>query len=225
VKQGINLADAALQTPTLTHYIWSTLPDASRISSGKYAVPHFQGKSRIDDYIKSKPALLRKTTFLWITFYATNYVFPMFTPNFVKSSGKYVQLAVTGPDVPVWTIGDAAKNVGFFTSAILARPELTKGRYVLASTEETTIGEMLKIWSRATKKESVFVKVANLEEYNAVWPMLGDEMGLMMQFWEEAGDKSWSGEDFLTKKELGIEGAKFASIEETFKLMDWNAIL
>ena len=69
------------------------------------------------------------------------------------------------------------------------------------------------------------MKVANLEEYNAVWPMLGDEMGIMMQFWEEAGDKSWSGEDFLTKKELGIEGAKFASIEETFKSMDWNAIL
>jgi len=225
VQQGINLANAALATPSLQHYIWSTLPNGVKISNGKYLVPHFEGKNKIDDYIKSKPELYAKTTFLWITFYGTNYVFPMFTPNFVKSSGKYVQLSATGPDVPIKSIGDVSKNIGFFTSAILAKPELTKTRFVLAYTEETTIGGMLEIWTKATGKPSVFVKVATLEEYNAVWPAWGQEMGVMMKLWEEVGDRSWSGEDVLTKEDLGIEGKKFASIEETFKEMDWNAIL
>ena len=224
VQQGINLANAALATPTLKHYIWSTLPNGSKISNGKYLVPHFEGKNKIDDYIKSKPELFAKTTFLWITFYGTNYVFPMFTPNFAKSSGKYIQLSATDADVPIKSIGDVSKNIGFFTSAILAKPELTKARFVLAYTNETTIGGLLETWSKATGKPSVFVKVS-LEDYNRVWPAWGLEMGVMMKFWEEAGDNSWSGEDFLTRKELGLEGVKFASVEETFKAMDWDAIL
>lgn len=84
--QGINLAKAASQIPTLQHYIWSTLPNAKRISSGKYIVPHFDAKNKVDDHIKSDPVLLAKTTFLWVTYYASNYQFPMFTPNLLVST-------------------------------------------------------------------------------------------------------------------------------------------
>jgi len=35
-QQGVNLANAALATSTLKHYIWSTLPNGLRISGGKY---------------------------------------------------------------------------------------------------------------------------------------------------------------------------------------------
>jgi hypothetical protein len=83
--QGINLAKAASQVPTLQHYIWSTLPNAKRISNGKHLVPHFHAKNTVDDYIKSDPGLLAKTTFLWVTFYASNYQYPMFTPSLLVS--------------------------------------------------------------------------------------------------------------------------------------------
>jgi NmrA-like family len=85
VAQGINLAKAASATTTLKHYIWSTLPNGSKISGGKYVVPHFEGKNRIDDYIKSDPALLAKTTFIWVTWFASNLFFPMFQPNLLVS--------------------------------------------------------------------------------------------------------------------------------------------
>ena len=81
--QGINLAKAASATPTLKHYIWSTLPNGSKVSGGKYVVPHFEAKNKIDAYIKSDPVLLPKTTFLWVAFFASNIFFPMFTPNLV----------------------------------------------------------------------------------------------------------------------------------------------
>ena len=84
--QGLNLAKAASQNTTLQHYIWSTLPNAKRISDGKWSVPHFDAKNVVDDYIKRDLGLFAKTTFLWVTFYASNYQFPMFTPNFVVSS-------------------------------------------------------------------------------------------------------------------------------------------
>jgi hypothetical protein len=83
--QGINLAKAASATPTLNHYIWSTLPNASKISGGKYIIPHFEAKNQIDNYIKSDAGLLAKTTFLWVTFFASNLFFPMYTPNLLVS--------------------------------------------------------------------------------------------------------------------------------------------
>lgn len=85
VEQGKNLANAAIKTPTLKHYIWSTLPNAMKISNGQYLVPHFEAKNKIDEYIRSQPELLAKSTFLWVTWYASNYKFPMFTPNFLVS--------------------------------------------------------------------------------------------------------------------------------------------
>ena len=85
VAQGINIAKAASQTPSLEHFIWSTLPNGARVTNGKYQVPHFGAKNRVDDYIKQDAALFAKTTFFWITFYGNNFQYPMFTPNFMAS--------------------------------------------------------------------------------------------------------------------------------------------
>jgi uncharacterized protein YbjT (DUF2867 family) len=79
-QQGINLARAAAQTASLELYIWSTLPDSRTLSVGKVVVPHFAAKARVDEFIKKDKALLAKTVFLWITFYATNLTYPPFTP-------------------------------------------------------------------------------------------------------------------------------------------------
>jgi uncharacterized protein YbjT (DUF2867 family) len=81
--QGINIAKAAAKTQGLEHYIWSTLPNGAKISSGKYQVPHFVAKNQVDDYIKQDESLKAKTTFLWVTWYGNNYQYPMFTPNFL----------------------------------------------------------------------------------------------------------------------------------------------
>lgn len=86
VAQGINLANAASKTPSLEHYIWSTLPNGKELTKGKYVVPHFEGKNQIDAYIKKDFNLLSKTTFLWNSFYASNLMYPPFTPNLLVSA-------------------------------------------------------------------------------------------------------------------------------------------
>jgi hypothetical protein len=149
----------------------------------------------------------------------------MFLTMSQKSSGKYLQLQPVPPTVPVISIGDATKNVGIFTSAILAQPQLTlPGKFVLAHAEETTIGGMLETWSKATGKPSIYIQTTSLEEFDSAWPMWGREMGEMMQLWEELGDKSWSGEELIKREQLGIDPKSLVGVEETFKSMDWSIL-
>jgi len=217
-RQGINLAKAASATESLEHYIWSTLPSGKAISNGQFTVPHFEAKNVVDRYIKSDAKLLAKTTFLWITFYAQNYYFPMFTPIHVPTAGKYIQISSTPPSVPILSIGDARTNIGIFVRAILAQPQKTRGgKTVLGYSDKTTAGEMLQTWAKAQGKQAQFVEV-DREAFHAVWPMWAEEIGVMMEFWNVAGDKGWSGEDvILTKDDLEVEG--LVGVEEAFSVL------
>lgn len=209
VQQGINLANAAAATTSLEHYIWSTLPNTRKISNGKNVVPHFDGKNTVDDYIKSNASLLQKTTFLWVAFYATNILFPVFQPFNVPtaSSDKFIQLQATPESVSIKSIGDAKANVGPFVKAIIEKRELTlPGKFVLADVEDLTAGEFLAHWAEAQKKEARYIRV-DRETFCETWPMWGEVMNKMMTYFEEAEDKSWSGEEgILTKRELGVTG-------------------
>ena len=226
VAQGINMAKAAAQTKTLEHYIWSTLPDLTKLTNGKYLVPHCAAKNKIDDYVKSDSTLSPKTTFFWITWYASNYQYPMNTPNSFKTSGAYLQLSPAAADTPVETIGDASVNIGTFALAVLKQPRLTRGKVVKAHVAETTTGQLLKDWSEVTGKPAHYVQTASLDEYSAVWPMWGLEMGVMLAAWNELRDRSWTGEDeILTSRELGLAGVKFPGVKETYAKMDWSQLL
>jgi hypothetical protein len=217
--QGINLARAAAATPTLEHYIWSTLPNSTAISGGKYLVPHFVGKSAVDAHIRNnEPELLRKTTFLWVTWYAGNYGYPMFTPYLIPTTGKYVQFASYSPETPIETIGEVSVNIGAFVTAVVEQPDKTKeGAVVLASIEEITAGEMLQVWARAKGVKAQFVRVSK-EDLEGLWPVWAEEQGVMMEFWDEYREKSWtepSGQRVLTKEDLGLVGLQ--GLEEAFK--------
>ncbi|TEY49875.1 hypothetical protein BOTCAL_0282g00010 [Botryotinia calthae] len=220
---GINCAKAASKTITLEHYIWSTLPDSQKISSGKFSVPHLQSKSKVDKYIRQDKALLAKTTFLIITYYAANMLMPMLTPTLFKTAGKYIQLLPVGEDIPVTTIGAATINIGIFALAILQQPQLTlPGRTVLAETETLTTREILKLWSEVSGIPAEYVSIS-LEHYEALWPKWGRELGLMLQFWDYARENSWIAEDVVIKKEdLGITG--LVGMKEAFSEINWTTI-
>lgn len=81
-RYGITLAKLAAEVTTLEHYIWSTLPAAEQITHGKFPVPHFDHKAKVDDHIrKNMPDLAAKTTFLMFGFYPSNLAFfPMLKP-------------------------------------------------------------------------------------------------------------------------------------------------
>jgi len=56
----------------VNHFVWSTLPDVEAISGGKFDVPHFTGKARIDRIVKE--AGFPHYTFVIAPFYYQNLV-------------------------------------------------------------------------------------------------------------------------------------------------------
>ena len=80
--QAWKLARAAARTPTLEHYIWSTLPYAKKLSGGEFPCPHFDYKAAFDEKLKAEmPELAAKTTFLFMGYYPSNMVLlPMAKP-------------------------------------------------------------------------------------------------------------------------------------------------
>src|SRR5258706_6936196 len=52
------------------HFVWSTLPNVEEISGGKFHVPHFTGKARIDSIVKA--AGFASHTFVIAPFYFQN---------------------------------------------------------------------------------------------------------------------------------------------------------
>lgn len=221
--QGVNMARAALQTPTLEHYIWSTLPDAATISDGKHQVPHFESKVAIDAFIKSQPALLAKTTFLWITFYAANLLYPIFTPAFLKPAGTYAWLLPSPPSMQLSSVGDHRVNVGIMVRGILSNPAKTlRGKYVLGRVEILTSQQYLDLWAKVTGKTAQFIRIS-YEDYYKLYPNWGEEMGRMLKLWEEVGEKSWSGQELITPEEIGVQG-ELRTTEEALKGIDFSGV-
>ncbi|KAL2016073.1 hypothetical protein VTK56DRAFT_4280 [Thermocarpiscus australiensis] len=222
-QQGTNLARAAAATPTLERYIWSTLPNGAAISGGKYLVPHLEGKNRVDAYIRARePALLRKTTFLWVGPYHANLAAPVLHPYFIPTAGKYLQFGDYSPETPLATIGDVTRNLAPFVRAVVEQPpdRTAHGAIVLASSERISAGGMLQLWARVRGVKAQYVRVST-EDFHAIWPLWAEEIGVMLAFWDEFRDAAWTepgGQKVLTKEDLGVQGLQ--SLEEAFKTFE-----
>jgi hypothetical protein len=76
IRHGTNIAKAAAEVPTPTHFIWSALPSPKKASGGKYSgIYHFDSKGAITEYIREKqPHLAKKMSVIYISFYISNLI-------------------------------------------------------------------------------------------------------------------------------------------------------
>lgn len=124
-------------------------------------------------------------------------------------------------DTPITHIGDHRVNVGIFVQAIIAKPDLTQGRYVLAEVGTSKNSGVLGEFGKVTGFPVQYLTIS-VEEYDQLFPNWGQEMGVMLQFWEEAGNKSWSkkGVTPLRKEDLDIAPSSLVGLEATLR-KDW----
>ncbi|CEL04596.1 hypothetical protein ASPCAL05724 [Aspergillus calidoustus] len=233
--QGINLAIAAAETPTLEHYIWSTLPNSAANTGGKVVVPYYESKNRVDAYIRSSlPDLLKKTTFLWLAWFAGNMLVPIYTPTRIRTldgSKLHVQLLSIPSSTPIPLLGDEKTNAGLFVRAILEQPHLTKsanGKIVSTVLEYRQIAQVVDAFSNHQGIQTRCLTL-NKEDYRSLWPVWSEVFHLSHLYFEVMGTRAFSvasekeGEEaqgwceVLTKEDLGVEG--LVGVEEAFERM------
>lgn len=75
LQQGKNIADAAAATEGLARLIWSSQPDVSKWSQGKYVnVPHSNVKAHVLQYMRELSGLAGKVSAVMMGSFASNAV-------------------------------------------------------------------------------------------------------------------------------------------------------
>ena len=200
-----------------------------------------QGKDQAADDIKAQfPSLAKKTTFLWVGLFTSNFwQFPMMKPTEIVSpssfSGQRISPAdnlsqpgsygahITLQPVPasthIYYSGDVDTNIGVFASAILAKPQIsTPAKYAFVYTEQGPYSDYYQAWSEVTGKRVTFVQVGQ-EQYESVWGKeFGEELAVMFKSFEPESD--WGrpyGGDVVTAQDLGIKREELLGLKETLK--------
>jgi uncharacterized protein YbjT (DUF2867 family) len=100
------------------HFIWSTLPDVEAISGGKFRVPHFTGKAKVDRIVRD--AGFKYHTFVVAPFFYQNLAGPM-VPQ--KQDDESLGWALPlDPDVRGIHMGDIAE-LGAIVAGAFAHPD------------------------------------------------------------------------------------------------------
>ncbi|KAF9017292.1 NAD(P)-binding protein [Hymenopellis radicata] len=233
VAQGKTLANAVLATPTVQHYIWSTLPyyPLHKYDLNGTKTPHFHSKVTVDEYILSLPELAKKTTFLLLGFYVSNLA--TFNPPRQRKDGTYAWRQPLPPTTYMPLTGDVENNTGIFVAKILERPDLClPSKYVLANESVWRVDKLLSTWGEIVGKNAE-VEEISFKEYVETFhagPGIGREIGLMMVQYGEYSDPTKSSSSFakpgfveVTKEELGVTG--LTGIEETIRGLEWKDVL
>lgn len=235
-----NIARAASKTPTIDHFIMSTLPPAGQVSGGKLKVPHMDYKHAVYEWMQSNlPDLAKKTTRLWLGWYPSNLAyFPMMkfipvvsisflignqSPTNADSafssqhdSGSYLFVQPSKPNALLPVAGDVDHNTGVMVEGILNAGPKAYGKIAIEITEYMTFTDMAKLWEKATGKHASFLEVTD-EEYRREWGVAGEELAAQLR-WSEAypyWDKIVPGE-VISLDELGVKN-KLVGVEPVLK--------
>src|ERR1700736_6126692 len=117
----VNQATAAIRAAKdagVKHFVWSTLPDVEAISGGKFDVPHFTGKARIDRIVRE--AGFVNHTFVIAPFYYQNLV-GVLAPQKLADGSLGWTLALD-PDVRCIHMGDI-RELGDIVAGAFAHPD------------------------------------------------------------------------------------------------------
>ena len=165
-EQGKRAVDVLAKSPTLKHFIFSSLPSVSKLSGGKYNnVAHFESKARIAEYIKTTyPELWAKTTELWIAGYFQIWVqFPyIFSPQKDENGTWVLRQPVDKDDYfPQVDVRDVGKVV----RAILAKGTSKLGGKTVKFQNKKlrTQSEILNSWGAILGRNVEFRKISEKE--------------------------------------------------------------
>ncbi|MDX6446272.1 MAG: hypothetical protein QOH71_3346 [Blastocatellia bacterium] len=125
LKQATAAIRAAMDAG-VKHFIWSTLPDVEAISGGKFNVPHFTGKAKIDRVVQE--AGFANHTFVIAPFYYGNLT-GMMAPQ-KQADGSVGWALPLDPTVRVIHMGDINELGNIVAGAFALPDDAGNGEYL-----------------------------------------------------------------------------------------------
>jgi uncharacterized protein YbjT (DUF2867 family) len=176
ISQG-KIAIQAAKNAGVNHFIWSTLPDVEIISDGKFDVPHFTGKAKVDKFVKE--AGFKNYTFVQPPFYFQNLTGQMGAqPQQDGSIGWTLPIDPTKKVIHMSDINDLGKVV---TGAFLNPEKVGNGNYLSLATEFNSFNDILGAL-KANGKDYTFNQVP-VEVFSTFFEGAG-EIAQMLAYFE-----------------------------------------
>jgi uncharacterized protein YbjT (DUF2867 family) len=159
------------------HFIWSTLPNVEAISGGKFNVPHFTGKAKIDQVVKDGG--FENYTFVIAPFYYQNLMGPIAShPQADGSTGWALPL---DPTLRVIHMGDI-NELGDIVAGAFAHPdEAGNGEYLPLVGDFMSFDEIVETLNRQGHNFS-YQQVPK-ESFAGAFPG-ANEIAEMFSYWE-----------------------------------------
>jgi uncharacterized protein YbjT (DUF2867 family) len=185
VKQAMDAIRAA-KDAGVKHFVWSTLPNVEAISGGKFDVPHFTGKAKIDRFVKE--AAFPHHTFVIAPGYYQNFLGTLAAHK--QSDGSVGWALPLDPNVRCLHMGDI-RELGNIVAGAFAHPdEAGNGEYLPLVGDFLSFNEIVETLNRQGQNFSykwipkeVFVgafpgarEIADMFSYWQVHTYLGSDL-------------------------------------------------
>src|SRR5712664_1923153 len=196
----------AAKAAGVKHFVWSTLPNVEAISGGRFHVPHFTGKAKIDRIVKE--AGFPHHTFVIAPGYYQNFV--GFLAPQKQADGSVGWALPLDPDVRCLHLGDI-RELGNLVAGAFAHPdEAGNGEYLPLVGDFMSFNEIIDTLNRQGHKFSF--KQVPKEVFAALFPGAA-ELAEMFSYWEA---HTYLGSDSsdriaLANKIAGRQPTKFAT--------------
>ena len=188
------------------HFIWSTLPDVEAISGGKFNVPHFTGKAKIDRVVKDGG--FENHTFVIAPFYYQNLAGAIAPHN--QADGSMGWALPLDPTRRVIHMGDI-NELGNIVAGACAHPdEAGNGQYLPLVGDFMNFNEIVETLNR--QGHNVSYKRVPKEIFAGFFPG-ATEIAEMFSYWEA---HTYLGPDLsaqivLANKVAGREPTRFST--------------
>lgn len=206
MAQG-KLAIQAAKNAGVNHFIWSTLPDVEKISQGKFDVPHFTGKAKVDELVKE--AGFDNFTFVQAPFYFQN-LSGMLSPQ-AQQDGTIGWTLPIDPNKKVIHMADINDLGKVVTGAFLNPDKVGRGSYLSLATELNSFNDVIAVF-RDNGKAYSFTQVPG-EVFSTFFDG-AKEISEMMAYFET---HSYMG----AEAESQIQLAKDIATEKFISLNQW----
>jgi uncharacterized protein YbjT (DUF2867 family) len=205
LKQATAAISAAKDTG-VKHLIWSTLPNVEAISGGKFDVPHFTGKAKIDRLVKE--AGFENYTFVIAPFYYQNLAGAI--AAYKQADGSMGWALPLDPTLRVIHMGDI-NELGSIVAGAFAHPdEAGNGQYLPLVGDFMSFNEIVETLNRQGHNFSY--KQVPKESFAGAFPG-AHEIAEMFSYWEA---HTYLGSDSsdriaLANRMAGREPTRFAT--------------